>query len=267
MNLRTATSTLCMALAVATVSRAVDPWADAVVEYDPGSATSFTDASTALGMPTRFTSPASPYGGPVTPFNSPFGMDELVTIGEGGSLTVRFDEPVTDDPDNPFGIDLLIFGNSFLGLSTFPADETTTASGAFSEGGAVWVSADGIDFVEIIGVEADGQFPTLGYTDISTPFPSSAAVPTDFTRPVDPSADLVGLTTSEIVARYDRSGGGVGIDLGAVGLSAISYVRITNPEGSGVSPEIDAFADVRAVPEPSTALTLLGSIVAFTRRR
>ena len=259
--------TLCMASGVT----AADPWADAVVNYTPGSGVlaGFDDATTALGAPTRFTSPASPFGGLVTPFNSPFGADEVVTIGEGGSLTVRFDEPVTDDPGNPFGIDLLLFGNSFLGLSAFPADASTTATGVFSEGGQVWVSTDGTDFVEVVGVEADGRFPTLGYTDIVEPFAPSDPPPTgltDFTRPVDPSANVVGLNTAQIVALYDGSGGGAGIDLAPLGLSEISYVRITNPENSGVTPEIDALADVRAVPEPG-ALALVLLATPFLRRR
>ena len=36
------------------------------------------------------------------------------------------------------------------------------------------------------------------------------------------------------------------------GLTQISFVRITNPNGSGVDPEIDALADVKSVPEPSS---------------
>ena len=227
----------------------------------------FNDPTASLGEPTRFTSPSSPFGGQVTPFNSPFGADELVSIGEGGSLTLRFDEPVKDEPGNPFGIDLLVFGNSFLLLSSFPADETTTATGTTSEGGVISVSADGITYVEVPGVDADGVFPTLGYDDTSVPFPSSGTAPTLFTRPVDPSANLVGLTTSEIVALYDRSGGGAGIDLAVTGLSEISYVRITNPDGSGVTPEIDAVADVRSVPEPATLLLAVIAAPFFRRQR
>ena len=78
----------------------------------------FIDPTTALGEPTRFTSEPQLFGGAVTPFQSPFRANEVVSIGEGGRLVLEFDEPVVDDPANPFGIDLLIFGNSFLSFLT-----------------------------------------------------------------------------------------------------------------------------------------------------
>ena len=249
---------------------AADPWADSIVNYTPGANAnpSFTDDSTALGEPTRFTSPSSPFGGPTTPFQSAFGSDEVVTIGEGGSLTVRFDEPVTNDASNPFGIDLLIFGNSSYIDTDFPNGVASTPAALFSEGGTVEVSTDGVTFFLIAGAEADGAFPTLGYKDTTEAFPSTAGTrPTDFTRPVNPNFDASGLNVSQIVDAYNGSGGGLGIDIGSVGLSSISYVRIANPVGSGMTPEIDAFADV-SVPAPAGAGTLtLGMLALASRRR
>ncbi|MEM9252539.1 MAG: PEP-CTERM sorting domain-containing protein [Planctomycetota bacterium] len=244
-----------------------DPFADSVVGYDSGSnpVAGFTDSSTALGEPTRLTNPSNPFGGAVTPFQSAFGMNEIVSIGEGGFLTVSFDEPVTDDAGNPFGLDLLIFGNTFA-LLDFGSG---TASGGFNtEGGLIEISANGVDFFEVPGVAADGPFPTLGYQDVTEPFPTVAGlVPTDFTKPVDPSFNLTGLDIEEIAAGYDGSGGGVGIDIASVGLSEVSFVRISNPIGSGVTPEIDGFADV-AVPEPTTAAILaMGIGLVGLRRR
>ncbi|TWT90975.1 hypothetical protein Mal64_13740 [Pseudobythopirellula maris] len=262
-----------LAMGLATPARAADPWADAVVDFDlgTGGAAGFDDPAATLGSPTHTTAPASPYGGPVTPFNAPYGEGEMLSIGEGGWLTVRFDEPVTNHAMNPYGIDLLLFGNSFMLLSGFPADATTTASGFGGEGGIVELSADGSVWVEATGVEADGLYPTLGYRDITDPFPTTALVPSDFTRPVDPSiaaADFNGLTTAQIVALYDGSGGGAGVDIGAYGLSEISYVRVSNPVGSGATPEIDGFADVRPAPEPAAlALVVLGAAGWISRRR
>ncbi len=256
------------ALGLAAAAHA-DPFADAVVSYVPGVGVgpSAADPAAALGSPTRFTAPGSNFGGAVTTFQAAFGAGELVTVGEGGQLTVRFDEPITDDPSNPFGIDLLVFGNSFYGLN---ADNT--AGSLFGEGGRIEVSADGITFIEVPGVAADGAFPTLGYRDVTEPFPSEAgAVPTDFTRPVDPSFDPMGLTTAQIAAAYAGSGGGAGVDIGSVGLTSVSFVRITddNPLGSGTTPEIDGFADVAAVPEPASAAVLLAVLggVLLRRRR
>ena len=243
-----------------------DPFADAVVSYVPGVGVSpsFADPAAALGSPTRFTAPDSNFGGAVTPFQAPFGAGELVTVGEGGQLTVRFDEPVTDDPSNPFGIDLLVFGNAFYGIDF--ANGTATGD-VFGEGGRIEVSANGVNFVAVPAVAADGAFPTLGYRDVDEPFPSEAGtVLTDFTRPVDPSFDPTALTTAQIAAAYAGSGGGAGVDIGSVGLTSVSFVRITNdnPAGSGITPEIDGFA---AVPEPASAVLLSFLGMSLIRRR
>jgi hypothetical protein len=73
----------------------------------------------------------------------------------------------------------------------------------------------------------------------------------DFTSPVDPAFNPIGKTYADIMAGYHGSGGGLGVDIAAAGLSSISYVRITNPANAAGVPEIDAFADVAAVPEPA----------------
>lgn len=254
--------------ATAPFAAAADPYADAVVSYIPGTGVSpgYDQPMTSLGEPTRFTSPTSPFGGAVTPFQSAFGADEVVTVGQGGSLTVRFDEPVLNDPANPWGIDLLVFGNAGYLDADYPNGQATTPATLFADGGVIEVSADGIDFFVISGVAADGAFPTLGYSDTTEAFPTVAgSVPSDFTRPVNPGFDASGLTIGEIVDAYNGSGGGAGVDIGSVGLSEVSYVRITNPLGSGVTPEIDGFADV-SVPAPASALALLLGVAIRGRR-
>ncbi len=256
---------------------AADPWADNVVSFDQGTVASpgFADPAAALGEPTRLSSPASSFPSITTPLSGAFGDDELFSVGVGGSLVVSFDEPVTDDPLNPFGIDLLIFGNAFLtGASFFPPPDFNfnpngTVDGVFGEPGTIEVSADNVTYFEVTGVLADGLFPTNSYADITEPFTSTpGSVPADFTKPVDPSLDVNGLTFDEVIAAYDGSGGGVGVDLADVGLSSISFVRITNPGSDpAVTPEIDAFADVRAIPEPSTALLAAAALLLKQRRR
>ena len=37
---------------------------------------------------------------------------EVISIGAGGSLTLRFDSPIANSPSNRFGIDFIIFGNT-----------------------------------------------------------------------------------------------------------------------------------------------------------
>ncbi len=252
----------------AALAQAANPWADNVVQYAPGAGISndfvtgdpYSDPSTALGEPTRFTSDIANFGGVVTPLQSPFRANEIVSIGNGGSLTVSFNEPVTDDPLNPFGIDLLIFGNSFLfGSDIFNSDFSFNPKGTFdgvaSEGGLIELSDNGVDFVPVTGLDADGLYPTNAYADITDPFATlPGASLSDFTKPVDPSLSVVGKTFAETVAAYNGSGGGAGIDIGAMGFSQISYVRVSNPANAALIPEIDGFADVAAVPEPSTLI-------------
>lgn len=221
------------------------PFAAAVVQYTAGTgaASGFTNPSAALGAPERFTGEGL-IPGCVTPFQPAFRPDEIVSIGVGGSLTVRFAQDVTDDPRNPFGIDLLVFGNAFF---TDGGAGSGVVAGLAAEGGRILVSADGLAWSEVRGVDADGLFPTLGFLDAGPYAVTPGQVPSDFLRPVDPTKSfsaLAGLDFAGLLSAYDGSGGGAGIDLAWVGLDAIRYVRIDGPVVSGLSPEIDAFADV-----------------------
>ncbi len=228
-----------------------DPFADQLIAYEQGSnpAPGYTDAATTLGSPERFTGEGV-FPGVVSMFNPPFGTDEIVSIGAGGLLEVRFDTPVTDDPANPFGIDLLIFGNTGFIDVAYPAG---VAGGLFGDdGGTVEVSADGITWFEIVGAHADGLFPTVGYLDAGPYDGTPGAVTSDFTLPVDPAiatADFNGLDHGRILSLYAGAGGGAGIDLASAGLAEACCVRITNPGVPARTPslEVDAFADVAPV--------------------
>jgi hypothetical protein len=61
---------------------------------------SFNDPATVLGPPTG--------GGTMTPDNS-----SLLSLGGfGGSVVIRFGQPVLDDPANYLGLDFIVFGNA-----------------------------------------------------------------------------------------------------------------------------------------------------------
>jgi hypothetical protein len=244
-----------------------DPWADRVIQYSPGSGanTAYTDPSRALGSPTRVTGEASGFAGATTPFNSPFESDELMQVASGGFVVLAFDEPVTDDPQNPFGIDLLVFGNSFF----FDPNNFTspTAQLLSSDAGTIEVSSDGQTWFTITGVEADGLFPTLGYVDVTDPYSSPAGnIATDFTKPVNPSLAWTGLDLTQLVTAYDGSGGGAGVDLASVGLSSISFVRLSVASGAAAI-EIDALSDVSPIPTPSAHVILACSLLLASKRR
>lgn len=262
MSIRAAAALLVLG-AVGNAVQGADPWADRVVSFTPGvgGAAGFDNPSTALGSPTRITGDAIGFPGPVTPFAAAFESDELVSIGRGGSLTVAFDEPIFDSPDNPYGIDLLIFGNSFY-FDVSPSF-TGLAGPLSAEGGLVEVSADGVTWFALQGA-ADGAYPTLAYTDLAGPYDSNPGnSPTDFTRPVNPAFDATGLTFAEIVAGYQGSGGGAGFDIASTGLSSISFVRVSNPLNATGTPEIDGFA---AVPAPGALAAVLCGLLSRRRR-
>ncbi len=241
-----------------------DPFADRVVEYEPGAGVTapYNVPTMALGSPERFTGEGV-FPSAVTPFNPPFNPDEIVSIGAGGWLTVAFDEPVVNDPLNPFGIDLLIFGNAFFIDASYPDGVALGLFGG-SRAGRVEVSPDGNEWRDIFGVQPVGMFPNMGYADITDPYSLVAgALPTDFTKPVNPAFDPFGKTYAELVSGYAGSGGGVGIDLASTGFAAISYVRISNAGGMF---SIDAISDVAPVPTPGVPL-MLGCAGALIDRK
>lgn len=79
-----------------------DPWADTVLDFDDtGCNTGFCDPSNATGPPSGAGSGAGSTVG-------------VHSIGTAGSfVTVGFNTPIVDDPQNPQGLDFIVFGNAF----------------------------------------------------------------------------------------------------------------------------------------------------------
>lgn len=82
------------------------PFATIVVSYDPAPG-QFVNHEL-LGDPTQAV--GAPDGRGLVDGNDA----SVVTLGGfGGSIVLAFDAPVEDDPDNPFGLDAIVFGNAF----------------------------------------------------------------------------------------------------------------------------------------------------------
>jgi hypothetical protein len=171
---------------------------------------------------------------------------------EYGSITVKFDHPVSDDPANPYGIDLNVFGNSFYTSSGTVNDTTNMDShflvgGIFAEPVVVSVSPDNVNWYTYAdGPYGDTAFPTQGY-EWNAGWTSTE---TDFTKPVNPTlGSILGapgqqMLAADAMASYVRAGGGTGVDLAESGFESIQYVRVEST-AQFRDGEIDAFADVR----------------------
>ncbi len=63
-------------------------------------------------------------------------------------MTLGFDHPVCDDENNPYGIDLLVYGNAMQtasgGWTNGDPTATTVTQSCYSEPGVISVSQDGV---------------------------------------------------------------------------------------------------------------------------
>ncbi|MHC5059611.1 MAG: hypothetical protein ACYTFK_00800 [Planctomycetota bacterium] len=249
-----------------------------VISYDDGGVSSHKDPCSALGRPCVDVD----YFGvnrPVVPVYVAWEEDQVVKIGFGGHLTLKFSHRVSDDKNNPYGVDFIVFGNAFqwIGGGTNweyqdPATATISSDDVFAEPGLVSVSQDGwtwYSFDDPNLPKADTFAPTLGRT-----YDPNSAVDTypgwenkwwgpvtNPTVPLDPNltpADFAGKTVAEVCTIYGQSAGGTGFDL--QDLPAADFAALTVDEQTGrrwiqyikveyngsilYETEIDAVADV-----------------------
>ncbi len=264
-------------LSVAAARAAQTPWASHVVSYVPGTTpvAGYADPATTLGAPERFsgeTDFGGVYASVVSMFNPAWGTDELVSLGEGGSLILELDTPATDDPAHLYGADLIILGNGGFADAAWPAGRINDPALLLgTETMRVSVSTDGQSFVAL-GDYAEGLFPTQGFLDGGPYDTSPGSLPSDFLKPMNPAltlADFAGLTYAQALALYDGSGGGTPIDIAAAGLPAVRYVRIDVLDDGDADTMLHAEIEALAtVPEPATMVLLaLAGVSGLVRGR
>src|SRR5215831_5026632 len=197
-------------------------FASGVISYNPGTGFSpnFTNSTAALGAPAS--------GSGITSFAPPFSTSQIVSIGAGGSLTLQFNSPIINNPANAYGLDMMIFGNSFFVVTSGSGSSAITSGAIFTStvSTRVEVSADGSTWFTLdpsLAPNVGTLYPTDG---TGNPF-----------VPVNPtlmSANFNGLNLSGIRSLYGGSAGGAGFDLSwardgdgnPVDLTSASFLRI-----------------------------------------
>ncbi len=234
-------------------SHAAGKFGDRIISYDPGVGYSlnYTHPEVVLGEPSR----VNPYGEAVDPFNPPYGTNQILSIGAGGSLVVRLQKPILNHPRNIDRLDFTIFGNTGF-IITNDFDLTTyewigipaTDGSLFSQGTGetrVSVSFNGRHFYTLnpaLAPAVDDFPPTDGAGD--------------FRVPVDPkltAENFAGATLDDMRALYDGSAGGISYDISwtldskgrRVWLPMVRYIRIDVISGKA---EIDGFSPVTRLP-------------------
>jgi len=267
-------------------------FAGKVVSYDAGTAPALrwyfdsdwdfvetvplTDPSAALGKPTGYvTEPYAPPGAIVSVFSPQANPDQIVSIGEGGHLTLRLENYAVVGVGDEIGL----FTNVALIDAAWPNGQAGTPATTFgADGVTVEVSADGSAWASLGSITPD--LPTGAWTNAAGPYLTSAAGLTeaDFSAPFTGElSDFDGKTYAEIKTLLGGSAGGYWLDLSPTGLSEVGYIRFSLADdgdaGSSLNFELDAVSVASGhvggqVPEPcSLGLLALAGTCLLRRRR
>src|SRR5262249_19418512 len=233
---------LATATIVASFTSHATGFADAVVAYDPGTgfASGFTNASSALGAPSRA----------ANPFNPPYHTDDIVSIGAKGFLSLHMGSPIVHSEASQYGSDFQIFGNSFFVITNGNYSGGGITDGSVYGIGAstsIKVSADGVSWYTLnpaLAPNLGGLFPTDGAGDPELP-----------ANPALMGRDFAALGLSGIRSLYGGSAGGTGFNLAwaqdtngnYVSLPIVRFIRVNVLSGRV---QVDAVSTTR----PSTTV-------------
>ena len=163
------------------------PYASSVVSFgqgigaDPG----YNDPCVVLGVPPV----ADSYSWPVSITSAPWETTDVVSLGNGGSITIAFGQPVLNNPsDVEYGIDLLVFGNSFFATDW---ENDGRIIGTYFEPAKIEVSQNNITYYEIADIFADALYP---YTASAGNFVHATPSGIEYMnrQPADVEADFLG---------------------------------------------------------------------------
>ncbi len=236
--------------------------------YPSQSTGASNDPMAVLGEPTRWFRVSSDKVFAASMVKAPFGRDlngkpatTRVKMLEDGYptpaqvITVAFDQPVEDDPLNPYGVDLIVYGNAKFKADRPIQTDTDMDQALITDATvqappvSVSVSPDGLDWYTY-GPETfdEGYFPTQAFEwDSDT---DTWGQPLDFSKAVDPALtadDFEGMTVSQAIGLYKGGGGGKGLDLAESGFDEIRFIRVEATGDVGQYGVIDGFADAAPV--------------------
>ncbi|MBT3199286.1 MAG: PEP-CTERM sorting domain-containing protein [Phycisphaerales bacterium] len=280
-----------IALMLGLTSQALaDGFAGHVVSYNPGSTPGVrwvvdsegnwnpvpvVDPSAALGRPTGVVIDSVFGDQIVSPFNPAANDDQIVSIGEGGSLVLRMENYVTVGG----GAEIGLFTNVFFYDDDYPnglVAPTAVPQGADSV--TIDVSYDGHVW-ESLGVVTP-NIPTNAWLEASRPDLTSAPAGglADFSLPYTGDvASFDGKTYAEIKTMLNGSAGGYWLDIAGTTLSEVGFIRFSIADdadaGTFLNFELDAVSiasghmGAAVAPEPGTLSLLALAGVGLLRRR
>jgi len=218
-----------LALAPSVVHAAL--FASQAVAYVQGTVSAgdavYDDPQAAVGMPQGITGASAGYPGVVSPFNPAFDTDQIVVIGVGGHLELKFPAPVVVGTGPSVGV----FSNVGLTDANYPSGEVNSPAQTFGGGQAkVRVSEDGVTWYNL-GLQTfdipEDYYTNAGPYDTTAPADPAIA---HFARPYTGGLDAFnGENYPLILDTLAGSAGGTWFDLSAAGLSEINYIKFTVP--------------------------------------
>lgn len=248
-----------------------------VLQYEPGTGVgSYTNTSTVIGAPGPIVSEGTQYEAVLTPFNPHFEDTKLVSIGAGGSITLRLENYVLiDRTGRP---EIGVWENvGFIADLSGGTDDGPSAFGADSA--VVEVSPDNVHWYALnSGEPIVFGLPGNYFANADGPFAGVPAQPVyaDFGKPFTGQLqDFKSKSFAEVLAVLDGSAGGTWLDLDSVPLEVtqIGFIRFSGV-AVGATFDLDAVSINNALvgaptPEPNTALLFAGSLAfaGFVRHR
>lgn len=171
------------------------------------------------------------------PYNqTPAGSNILAVIENGGQITIRMGRKIYADPHHPYGVDLIIYGNScfdalstgtgIVGDKTDLSTVTLTSSAILGHPAVISVSQDNTNWFTFTNVQT--LFPEEAYRwdDTNASWTDEEMDPAKPLNPYLRTNNFAGQTVAAVLDQFAGASGGSGYSLSQLGLPWIQYVRI-----------------------------------------